>query len=733
MVRLRRRLRSLGHAFRDMARVVLARWYGMVTLLLPLYLWTLSQFPTALLWNIATGVSCGLCVAALRWPRAVVWWLPPCVLLFNTVAHWLPWPYVKMTYIAPLAASCALWVVRPGRVRMRAGLHPVVIVVLVCAACSIILGVASYIVWAEPATWEELRYALRMVPVLADRDMFVGLRYGYVWLVALAAYAVCATVVTTRRDVRCFIISLHLTALPIAAFALYSYTTGKYMVSYYVYEQRVNATCTSPAVLADVMTVIFVLGLQQLLRARRWFAWLVWGGAALIELVVIVLTGCRLNLVLLALVVGVGVVWRLIVYVRQPRHALQFLAMLVIVGLIGGGVVSWQWGKIRQLPVARRLQDWRQGLRTRQFRNLVLPGRIDHWHCALRMLRAEPLWGVGTGLFEAHYLRFRPTTDLFEYARAHNAYLRVGAEAGVVTVSAVVTALGWAVWRLQRALRGSLAWASHGRGLSICLGLVALAALSSDVAVENVEMVVFWAMLAGVLRACVWQCEQRMTTEPSTWAAWWAHAEHRWRHWCGWRGWGRLRRMRLRTVVLVGVLCVLAVLFLFGLEHAGMRALARLRGEKLFYGFRYLERSQASNVRWYTMPQHALATMPATHPLLLIRYRALNARMAQYAQPLGVYINGTYVAGVPVASVEEQQLYCDISALRGQPLQIALRVPRAWVPWREGWSARYYPCGAVVGLPQLSLSEPSNVYGTVNAVWSTNFSAYPNFYQMSDR
>jgi len=732
----RYRWRHAGHAVLKAMRVCLARWYLSVLLLVPVYLSTLWRTPHVLLWVIAAAAACAAGAAATRWPRSVCWWLPPCIILFNTLFHWLPWPYVKIVYIAPVMACAALVCLRPARVRRQAGLHPTVIVLLVCCACCVALGVLGNVLWHEPATWHELRRALRMIPVLDDLDMFVGLRYGYVWLVGLAAYLVVASLITAPRDLRALMLSLHLCAVPMAAFALYSFATSKYMVSYYLYDRRVNATCSTPAVLADITTVLAVLAMQQLLRARRWHERLVLCGALALELIIIVLTGCRLNLVLLALLLAVGgapwLVWAL---ATQPRKGVKVLVAAALAGVLVSGAAAWRWPYLRHLPVVLRLQDWGLALRTKQYRALLAPGRIDHWQCALQALKAAPLWGLGTGQFETYYTQFRPPADLFDYARAHNALLRMAAEGGLITAVALLAALGWVVWRTalfwrDDARRAAPEWSWFGRAFSIGLLMIALAALSSDVAVENVEAVVFWAMLAGVVRACAWQCERRVVRQPGALAQRWARAERHVQRWCERRGWQRTQRIRLQTLALAGALLLICLLLVPGVHAAHARALARVKRGKVYYGFTYLERSGSSNTRLYTIPQHALALLPGAQPLMVIHYRALNQRMAQREQTMTVYINGMFMAGVLLNSTQERLLYCDISALHGQPLAVSLRVPRAWVPWREGWGLQYQPCGAVVSYPQLIAQEPSNVYGTVCAVWSTNATAYPSFYQL---
>lgn len=85
--------------------------------------------------------------------------------------------------------------------------------------------------------------------------------------------------------------------------------------------------------------------------------------------------------------------------------------------------------------------------------NVVLTGRLDPWHVAVRQLQDHPLLGVGHGAFEASFaetkldlvdegVRFFPGQAQVMFDTAHNEVLQVGAEWGVLGL----LALGWALW-----------------------------------------------------------------------------------------------------------------------------------------------------------------------------------------------------------------------------------------------------------------------------------------------
>jgi len=85
--------------------------------------------------------------------------------------------------------------------------------------------------------------------------------------------------------------------------------------------------------------------------------------------------------------------------------------------------------------------------------NFAIVERLAHWQAAVNMANAHPLVGVGLGNYEAAY----PDYGLVSWPRAlghaHNDYLNVLAETGVVGLSGYLA--GWAVtvWWTLRALR----------------------------------------------------------------------------------------------------------------------------------------------------------------------------------------------------------------------------------------------------------------------------------------
>jgi O-antigen ligase len=707
---------------------------------LPWYLAALTFYPLPWLWWIATGVALALLAVTLRWPRSMLIWLPPAVMLFNNIQQWLPWPYVKLCLIGP-AVVCfssvfpGAW---PGR--RRYGVSVVCMILFACLCAAALLGVASQVAWYETAAWDELGMQLRQVPLLDEQKQYVPLRYMWVWALALCTFSVVSARVRNERDILTMLWSMQGAAMATVAFGIYSFQTQRFMVSHYVFERRINATFSSPAVLADMLTALFILGLYMLRRSRTWFA----RGLLLVMLVAeftaIMLSGCRANLLILLLF---GMVWGGVLLLRtltarRRRAALRTLIIgtAVVAAVVGATLAMPRALEVRlsRVPVLQRFVEWRQSLRQgRALETTLLSGRREHWACARNMLRDSPLWGIGAGLFEQRYVDYRLPTDLFQFARAHNVFLRVAAEGGVVTLAALLVFVGVSAWRLRHAFAGYIVaarprWARWLQVFAFMwLGLL-LGACVSDITIENMET----QMMLALFAACT-ACAYRRVAPLFRWELHgarraWRMLERRLQALMGAFGWDYLGDVSLRTMLTVIAVAVLALLLQIGLGRAQFQCRQKLRNGRLSYGFQANTTGTGGRPDWFSMARSAMTGQMVTRPVFTVQYRALNDRMVSAQQTLNVYVNGRMTEKLRLLSKEPSTFYCDVTSLKGKWVSIEFETPRTFIPWQERWFADPHPYGALLTKPVWLGEQPSNLIGRTEAAWSILWTAYPEFY-----
>ncbi len=187
--------------------------------------------------------------------------------------------------------------------------------------------------------------------------------------------------------------------------------------------------------LALLLAVLAPVGLWLLLPKGA--GWVI--GAYLAGAFVALLSGSRMSLAML-LLVAAGVYWR-----ATWRYKLPFLmvAAVAAAGLLA--LLSNQPLVQERLERTRAIGDWSfTGIDT------ALSGRLTIWETAGRMLADRPLTGVGAGAFAAAYDRYatRPDDPFrsgggFEGGvyHAHQMYVSIAAETGLIGLAAVLAAL----------------------------------------------------------------------------------------------------------------------------------------------------------------------------------------------------------------------------------------------------------------------------------------------------
>jgi peptidoglycan/xylan/chitin deacetylase (PgdA/CDA1 family) len=147
---------------------------------------------------------------------------------------------------------------------------------------------------------------------------------------------------------------------------------------------------------------------------------------------------------------------------RGSRIVMGACIAAVAVAVVVTTVLAITYSPEADIPVVSRAVD-------------ALPERrVELWQDALSILREHPLTGVGPGRFVVASPLARTDAD----ARwAHNGFLQVGAETGLVGLALLALLFAWGLVRL---------WSSPGDPRLALLGMVAIAALGVHATVDYI-------------------------------------------------------------------------------------------------------------------------------------------------------------------------------------------------------------------------------------------------------
>jgi O-antigen ligase len=174
------------------------------------------------------------------------------------------------------------------------------------------------------------------------------------------------------------------------------------------------------------------------------------------------------------LAVGLAVSWSrgawvgfgaalLVMLTFAPKRRLVGLGLAAL--LIGGGVLALVTGLAPQSIVAR-FSDFAQDLtgfgdvrgQVISDANYAVLERFAHWQAALWMAADSPLTGIGFGAYETAYPRYPLMNWPFALGHAHNYYLNMLAETGIIGLVGYVAAWAMILWLTMRALATATGW-----------------------------------------------------------------------------------------------------------------------------------------------------------------------------------------------------------------------------------------------------------------------------------
>ena len=225
-----------------------------------------------------------------------------------------------------------------------------------------------------------------------------------------------------------------------------------------------------PLVLGYACAVAETTGPRGRLSAGRGLRWtatpdgsrfMTLGAAALVMATSVVATGSRSGMTALGVML---LVFGYFVAVRiGPRRA-RTLAL--------GGLVAVLLGGVLWLGIGRTVQRF-------SLASGDVGSRVSAWQDSLRIIRDMPVFGTGVGGFGTAMLVYQREHRETFYAQAHNDYLQILAEGGLLVALPVFTAVVLLVWTIRLRLRqGDGSVRVHWIRAGAVAGLVAIATQS---------------------------------------------------------------------------------------------------------------------------------------------------------------------------------------------------------------------------------------------------------------
>lgn len=159
------------------------------------------------------------------------------------------------------------------------------------------------------------------------------------------------------------------------------------------------------------------------------------------------------------------------------------------------------------ISVARGLNERLESVGPARLAGTVLEGRVAFWKAGWRMFASSPLFGVGLGRYyleSGHYLSLPGGIAAYRNENAHNYFLQVAAETGVLGVILSGVFLAW--------LLGGR-WDISGRSRNTAAGIAVVAILANSVTSHPLlvdSMLYLFGALAGLVAGPLAQPGQRM-------------------------------------------------------------------------------------------------------------------------------------------------------------------------------------------------------------------------------
>lgn len=183
-------------------------------------------------------------------------------------------------------------------------------------------------------------------------------------------------------------------------------------------------------------------------------------------------------------------------FVKKDRLIAALLLLLILCAPLFLADAPLQWASHRKAPLEFFYDS----------------SRLMHWRTALNMISAHPFAGIGANSFCASYEYYRGPGDHYVGWYAHNSWLQLAAETGIIGAGLIVFLVALVVRGLWRAYRGTHDQDLSGVMLGLCAGLVSYCVAAFwDSSMQYSNPAVFFWTLLGLSAAAAYlsYCQQR--------------------------------------------------------------------------------------------------------------------------------------------------------------------------------------------------------------------------------
>lgn len=328
---------------------------------------------------------------------------------------------------------------------------------------ALVAWAARFIAFREPATWPRLALPTALFAGIAAFSLLqapslpLAAKELAKWVEFAAILFVVANVVShSNRPSQALIACLLLAGIAQAALGAYQFLTrsgpeffafGRFLRAYGTFEQ--------PNPFGAYMGLSAPLALALLLHARAheipaWLKWLALGGLTAIG-AGLVMSGSR------GAWLGAGAALGIVTVVHGRRGQIVLLIVILLIalaGTVGGAALVPDQVIERITGILPLIGGLRTGGDVRSVEvtdaNYANLERLAFWQAAADMWAEHPWLGVGIGNYQAAYPAYSLPKWRMSLGHAHNYYLNIAAETGLLGLCAYLVLWMMVIWKLAR-------------------------------------------------------------------------------------------------------------------------------------------------------------------------------------------------------------------------------------------------------------------------------------------